>query len=180
MSTSHAFPLAPLHRTAWLVLIAIPVAVVVAAVLFPETRQQLPAPGWLLAPFFVALLVVPLALALNRRRITLEGRTLVVAATFYTRKVDVDALDLGYARIVDLAEHTEFAPRLKLNGYNLPYFRAGHFLLGNRSRAFCLLTARDRVLVLPQRDGKTLLLSPERPRDLLERLRELATPPPRR
>ena len=177
--TTREFPLPPLHRAAWLVLLAIPVVVVAAALLFPETRQ-LPAPTWLIAPFFVALLVVPLALVLKRRRIAVEGRTLVVAATFYTRKVDVDALDLGHARIVDLAEHTEFAPMLKLNGYDLPRFRAGHFLLRNRSRAFCLLTRRERVLVLPQRDGKTLLLSPELPRDLLERLRELATPPPHR
>ena len=176
---SREFPLAPLQRTAWLVLAIVPVAAVVAGLLFPGLRQ-LPAPAWLVAPLLGALLVVPLALVLRRRRIALEGRTLVVAATFYTRRVDVDALDVAHARVVDLAERTEFAPMLKLNGYELPRFRAGHFLLRNRSRAFCLLTARDRVLVLPQRDGKTLLLSPARPRDLLERLRELATPPPRR
>jgi len=173
------FPLAPLHHAAWLVLLAIPVAVVIAALLVPQSRQ-LPAPAWLIPPFFVALLLVPLVLALKRRRITLEGRTLVVAATFYTRKVDVDALDVARARIVDLAEHTGFAPMLKLNGYGLPRFCAGHFLLRDRSRAFCLLTARDRVLVLPQRDGRTILLSPARPRELLEHLRELATPPSHR
>ncbi|MBP6798637.1 MAG: hypothetical protein KA124_11120, partial [Luteimonas sp.] len=108
--TAQSFPLAPLHRSAWLVLIAIPVVVVAAAMLFPEQRQ-LPAPAWLLAPMFCALLMVPLALALQRRRITVEGRTLDVAATFYTRKIDIDALDLEHARIVSLDEHTELAPR---------------------------------------------------------------------
>ena len=126
--TVREFPLPPLHRAAWLLLVAIPAAAVAAVLLFPGTRP-LPAPAWLVTPFFVALLMVPLALALMRRRIAVEGRTLSVAATFYTRRVDVDALDLAQARIVDLAEHTEFAPMLKLNGYGLPGFSAGHFLL---------------------------------------------------
>ena len=177
--SSRNFPLPPLHRAAWLVLVGLPVCVVAALLLFPEPIRM-PAPGWLLGPLFLLLLLVPLALLLRRRRIVVDGRTLKVAATFYTRNVDVDALDLAQARIVDLAEHTEYAPRLKLNGYDLPYFRAGHFLLRNRSRAFCLLTARERVLVLPQRDGKLILLSPERPRDLLDHLRQLAAATPRR
>ena len=84
------------------------------------------------------------------------------------------------ARIVDLAEHTGYRPMLGLNRFGLPTYRAGHYLLRNRKRAFCLLTATDRVLVLPQRDGRVLLLSPERPRELLDRLRELASPPPHR
>lgn len=174
------FPLAPLRRPAWLTLVAIAAILVLLALALPQTRQ-LPAPAWLATPFFVALLLVPLLLALRRRRIAVDGRTLVVAATFYTRKADVDALDLEHARIVDLAEHTGFAPVLRLNGYNLPGFHAGHFLLRNRKRGFCLLTSRERVLLLPQRDGKAvLLLSPEKPRELLEALRELAAPPPRR
>ena len=49
------------------------------------------------------------------------------------------------------------------------------------SGVIALFAASDiSLLVLPQRDGRVLLLSPERPRELLDRLRELASPPPHR
>lgn len=41
-------------------------------------------------------------------------------------------------------------------------------------KAFCLLTDRNRVLVLPLRDGSLLLVSPEQPRVLLDDLKRLA------
>lgn len=173
------FALAPLPRQAWLFLSAIAAMALIGGLLLPRS-EPLPAPAWLLAPFFVALLLVAPLLALRRRRIAVEGDALVVAASFYTRRVRIDALDLDHARIVDLGEHTGFKPMLGLNRFGVPGFQAGHYLLRNRQRAFCLLTARARVLVLPQHDGKVLLLSPEKPRDLLERLRELAAPHPRR
>ena len=121
-------------------------------------------------------MMLGVALALRRRRIILEGRELVVAAAFFTQRINIDALDLASARSVDLAEHTEFAPMLKLGGYDLPGFRAGSYLLRNRARAFCLLTTSDRVAVLPRRDGKFLVLSPEKPQTLLSALSELAAP----
>ncbi|QDH69669.1 PH domain-containing protein [Marilutibacter alkalisoli] len=167
------FPLAPLRRIAWLTLILPAVAVVIGTLLLPQ-KQATPAPAWLVTPFFIALLMTGLLLALRRRRIAIEGRELVVAATLYTKRVSIDALDLGKARIVDLAEHTEYKPMLKTNGYALPGFSAGHFRLRNRAKAFCLLTRRERVLLLPRRDGKLILLSPERPQELLSQLRGLA------
>ncbi len=176
---TRAFALVPLPRQAWLFLAAIAAMALVGGLLLPRS-EPLPAPAWLLAPFFVALLLVAPLLALRRRRIAVEGEELVVAASFYTRRVRADALDLDHARIVDLGEHTGFRPMLGLNRFGVPGFRAGHYLLRNRQRAFCLLTASDRVLVLPQRDGKVLLLSPEKPRDLLGHLRELAAPQTRR
>lgn len=173
------FPLVPLARTPWLWLVLPALAVVVGVWLVPQ-QQDTPAPHWLVAPFMIALVMVAPLLALRRRRITLDGRELVIAATFYTRRVSVDALDLDKARVVDLAEHTGYAPMLGLNRFGLPGLRAGHYLLRNRSRAFCLLTDRKRVLLLPQRDGRSVLLSPEKPQALLARLHELAEQPARR
>nr|WP_238346378.1 hypothetical protein [Luteimonas saliphila] len=166
-------------RSVWLFLFAIAALALVGGLLLPRD-ESLPAPAWLLTPFLVALLLVAPLLALRRRRIAVEGDELVVAAAIYTRRVRVEALDLEHARIVDLGEHTALKPVLGLNRFGLPGFHAGHYLLRNRQRAFCLLTARDRVLVIPQRDGKLLLLSPDRPHDLLALLRELAGTQPRR
>lgn len=168
------FPLHPLHAASWAVLVAL-VAAVAVGVQFMPRHQATPMPVWL-PLLLVPTLGIPL-LALRRRRIRLDGRELCVAATFYTRRIAADALDLGHARIVDLAEHTELKPALKTNGFNLPFFQAGHYRLRNRAKAFCLLTGRERVLVLPQRDGRLILLSPEKPQALLDALRASAIPP---
>ncbi len=176
-ASTQDFPLQPLHAASWAVLVAI-VAAVVVGVLFLPRHQATPIPAWV-PPLLVLSLGVPL-LALRRRRIRIAGTELCVAATFYTRRIVVDALDLERARIVDLAEHTELKPALKSNGFNLPFFQAGHYRLRNRAKAFCLLTGRERVLALPQRDGRFILLSPEKPQALLDALRRLAEGAPRR
>jgi hypothetical protein len=172
------FALAPLNRFAPLVLL-VPAAAIALGVLLVPREQMTPLP-MLASVFMIALIVLGPLLALLRRRIAIDGHTLVVAATLYTQRIDVDALELDRARIVDLAEHTELAPMLGLNRFGLPGLRAGHYLLRNRSRAFCLLTRRERVLVLQRRDGRFVLLSPDKPQALLSRLRELAETPPRR
>ena len=175
-NTARDVPLAPVQSMVWplaiLLMLVLPVAIVIAAAF--GSRQ--PMPGSALAALSVVLLLMLAALALlKRRRIALEDGVLVVAATFYTRKTAVTALDLAQARIASLDEHTEFRPGMKTNGYALPGFQAGHFRLRNRAKAFCLLTTQQRVLILPQRDGAFLLLSPERPQALLDALRTANT-----
>lgn len=169
----HEIALAPLSQAAWICLAGIALALVLAGLLLPA-GTPVPAPAWPLLPLGVALLLVAPALALLRRRVALQGDELVVAATFYTRRVPVQVLDLDRARVVDLAEHTDLRPWLGGNNLQLPGIRAGYFLLRNRERAFCLLTAREGVLVLPERDGRLLLLSLRQPRELLARLRGIA------
>ena len=165
-NTARDFPLAPLQSMVWplaiLLMLVLPVAIVIAAIF--GSRQPMPGSA-----------VAALSVVLKRRRITLEDGVLVVAATLYTRKTAVTAFDLAQARIASLDEHTEFRPGMKTNGYALPGFQAGHFRLRNRAKAFCLLTTQQRVLILPQRDGAFLLLSPERPQALLDALRTANT-----
>jgi hypothetical protein len=172
------FPLAPLPAMAWQLLAGLGLATVVVALLVPW-QQGTPGPEWLIAPFMAALVLVGPMLALRRRRVAIAGDTLVVAATFLTRRVAIDALALGDARIVDLRERTEMKPTWRTFGFALPGFQAGHYRLRDRRKAFCLLTDRSRVLVLPEhappgRDGRLLLLSPERPQVLLDALRAVA------
>ena len=132
---------------------------------------------------FLVLFLLVLGAALTwlygRRHIALQGRELQVTATLYRKRVPVDALDLANARIVDLAEHTDLRPLLKTSGFSMPGFAAGHFRLRDLRKTFCLLTDRSRVLVLPLRDGTLLLLSPEKPQDLLQQLQKLAVQDPR-
>ena len=172
-STPREFPLAPLQAKAWFFMVALAVAIAIFASVMPG-KQTLPGPPWLVVPAMIALVVLAPLVMLKRRRVLLQDGQLVVQATFYTRKLPLGALDLDGARVVDLGEHTDYKPLLKTNGYALPGFAAGHYRLRNRAKAFCLLTDQERVLVLPQRDGAYLLLSPEKPQAMLDALRQSA------
>jgi len=140
-----------------------------------------PVPAWLVMMSAMALAFAGPFILLHVRRIRLaDGVLSVNAAGLFPHKVAVAQLDLARARLVDLDAHPDFSPRVRLWGLGLPGFRAGHYLLRNRARAFCLLTRREKVLLLPRHDGRYLLLTPERPRDLLEQLAAAAgIPAPR-
>lgn len=128
---------------------------------------------------WLALIPVVFAIALlnwsvRRRRVILEDDTLRIAGGLNSAAVAVDRLDLDAARVLDLREANALAPSWKTFGTSMPGFRAGHFRLRNRGRAFVLLTDTQRVLALPERGGRTLLLSLERPQALLDALRDVA------
>ena len=176
------FPVAPLpaHAIWWLWLwlpLLLAMGVGIAALLMEPGTP--PVVTWMMVPL-VLLIGTVLALATRRRMIVLDNRELQVRATFYTKKLPVESIDLDRARVLSLEEHTDLSPMLKTNGFGLPGFKAGHFRLRNLTKAFCLVTDRTRVLTLPLREGGMVLLSPARPADLLARLRELATPVPHR
>lgn len=125
-----------------------------------------------------ALVIIPAVLALlffamKRRSVALVGNVLDVRAAFFRERTPIADIDLERARLVDLAERMDLRPAVKTMGMSLPGFHAGRFRLrGKLAKAFCLITDRQRVLWLPLRNGKDqLLLSVERPQDLLEALR---------
>lgn len=179
MGAAQEFEAAPLPRAAlwffpalWLVLVAVTLLLRHDTLLRDNPGN--PVPPWLVMLFGVALVVVGPFILLQVRRIRIvDGVLSINAAGLFAHKVSPRELDLDSARIVDLDEHDELRPRLRLWGFGLPGFHAGHYLLRNRARAFCLLTRRAKVLVLPRRDGRFVLLSPEQPQALLDRLREL-------
>jgi hypothetical protein len=170
----------------WMLCAVLPIAVTALALgiilastpaIAPSSEQQ----GFL--SFFtlmvilgITMLTLPMALwlhrSLARSGVTFDGGQLDIRAGWYRLTLSPRELDLDKARIVDLDEHVEYRPSLKTNAIALPGFRAGHFRLRDwRRKAFCLLTARQRVLVLPERSGRTLLLSLREPRSLLDALR---------
>lgn len=135
--------------------------------------EPMPMAGVLPALVIIPVVLGLMLLAMRRRAVELRDGTLEVRAALFRTRVNVAQLDLGRARIVDLAERTELRPVLKTGGMSLPGFHAGRFRLReNFGRAFCLVTDRHRVLWLPQRDGKDqLLLSLQHPQALLDALR---------
>lgn len=163
---------APDSRLTWL----LPGVSAVAALLaigYAATMQH--EPGlWLLLPAILVSFAL-LAFVQRRARVTLDGGTLTIAAGLLTHRIAVASLDPEAARIIDLRERTELRPLVKVFGTRLPGLAMGHFRLHDRSPAFVLVTDRSRVLVLPEkpgtkRTGKTLLLSLQQPKALLDAL----------
>jgi Bacterial PH domain len=132
------------------------------------------------AAIAIALAVALIVWSVRRRYVVLDGDLLTVAAGFNTARVPTADLDLGGARIVDLTDTSTLRPGLKSFGTSMPGYYAGHFRLRNRSRAFILLTGKTKVLALPQRSGRMLLLSLERPQTLLDALQTMAETKARR
>jgi hypothetical protein len=170
----------------WMLCAVLPISVTVLAIgiILASAPAIAPSPekeaigSWILLVMIVGVsgVTLPMALwlhrSLARSGVTFDGGQLDIRAGWYRLKVSPRELDLDKARIVDLAEHVEYRPSLKTNAIALPGFSAGHFRLRDwRRKAFCLLTARQRVLVLPERSGRTILLSLREPRSLLDALR---------
>lgn len=118
--------------------------------------------------------------AMHRHGLTLSADSLEVKSSCYSRVVPLSELRLHEARVIDLDERTEFRPAAKSNGYAVPGFHSGHFRLRNREKAFVAIAGERRALWLPTVRDAGLLLQPQQPDALLNRLRELATNPLRR
>lgn len=122
----------------------------------------------------VALLILAILLPMWRRQVAFDGKQLRVKATYYSRQSPLSDFRLDQARVVDTREHTEFKPMLKTNGFGLPGYWAGHFMLRDKRKAFCLVTDVSKVLALPHADGRVWLLSFEHPQAVLDILRRAA------
>lgn len=135
-------------------------------------REQ-PAAWWM--TLVLVACVALIAGSLARRRVTLDGDRLIIAAGLNGTRVAVADLDLAAARIVDLKAEPALRPGHKTFGTQMPGYHAGHFRLRNRGRGFVLVTDTRKVLVLPERGGRTLLLSLQRPQALLDALADVAS-----
>lgn len=113
-----------------------------------------------------------MVIAMLRRKVTLEGDSLRIVAGLNQTRVPVASLQPDQARIIDLdtGAGREYRLGIKTFGTSLPGYHAGHFRqLGGR-KVFALVTDKRRVLVLPERDGRLLMLSLEKPQALLDAL----------
>jgi len=180
----------------WLVLLTVVLPVSLSLLLpllaggdNPATRfidDSLVASRWLgrwIGPLLVAAITVVawrvLDRLMHRHRLQVDDKGLAIATTFYRRQLALSDLQLDTARVVDLDEHPELKPMIKSNGMALPGFRSGWFRSRGFKKLFVASAGATRLLWLPTRKGYDLLLQPRQPQALLDRLREMAAPPPR-
>lgn len=168
----------PRRARVWLaaLTIGLPLALIGASIAL-QPAESSAALGYAAVAMVLVFLIMDRAM--HRHRIAIDHGVLEVATTFYRRKLTLAELRLDQARVIDLAERTEFKPALRSNGASLPGFHSGWFRLRNRTRAFVAIAGGPRVLWLPTTRGYDLLLQPRQPQALLQQLRELAAAPAR-
>ncbi len=129
--------------------------------------------GALLLSLLLFFAYVVYASRATRYEISRAG--LAVRRTPYGRTVPWSSLDVTQARVIDLRSAPDVRPTLRTNGIGLPGYQAGWFRLGDRGKGLLFVTDPSRVVVLPTRDGFTLLLSVQDPATFLEAVRRAAT-----
>lgn len=176
-SAERRFVMQPAGKAAWVVVMGLGGALPLLVMLPLLAASEDPTSRWVLggSVAFVVALCLWLGLSMRRLELTLHGDRLQVRAAMYRRAVALSEIDLDAAwhgRVPDPARLP--GPLLKLNGFAAPGFHAGHFRfgLGGGCKAFAAFARRDRVLVLPLRDGSVLALGPESPDTVLQVLRD--------
>lgn len=167
------FPITPPGKFTML----LPLLAVVACVLLLVAVLAIakaPPDQWLHAwPVLVCLLVVPLvSWRMGHRSVRLSDDGLRIRTLPWPRTIPVAGIDLERAAVVNLHEHRELQPTIKLAGSRVPGYRAGRFRLRDGRWASVIVTDPQRVLVLPLRSGSVVMLSVERGEALLQALRQ--------
>jgi hypothetical protein len=115
-----------------------------------------PRDQWLHAwPVLVGLLAVPFASwRMGHRSVRLSEEGLRIGTLPWPRTIPVAGIDLDRAGVVDLQDHPELQPTMKLAGSRVPGYRAGRFRLRDGRWASMIVTDPQRVLVLARGRGR--------------------------
>jgi hypothetical protein len=137
-------------------------------------------PIWLLGIVCLVLLIVFVALAFTaystqHSRIEISEGKFNLVGDFWARSIPIQALRLEDAAVLDLNRSPEYAPRRRTFGTGLPGYASGWFILQNGEKALAYLTRREAVVYLPTSLGYSLLLSADRPEELVATLRSRAS-----
>src|SRR5690606_15864235 len=171
-----SWQLQPASIRARLLMIALCTVPLLVGVIVVGERWKVAVP----AVIGVSLLAVLLDVLMRRHRVLVDASGLEVVTAVYRRKLAWPELDLEAARVFSLDEYPARKPMFKTNGMSMPGFHGGSFRSRGLDKLFVATVGGKRLLWLPTTRGYTLLLEPRRPQALLERLRELAPPAPRR
>jgi hypothetical protein len=131
----------------------------------PANRDVLPLA--ILFVFVSSFLPIPLMRIFSRRHVFVENSQLVIVTGVGTKRIPLAHLRARGIDVVDLGQHRELVPRMRVMAASMPGLSAGWFTLRNGEKAFCLITGQNRVSYLRSAtDNVSLLLSLENPDQL--------------
>ena len=104
----------------------------------------------------------------SERGLSIEG------APFFGRSLAWHELDVAAAEIVSLGRSSSssspYRPARRTLGTGLPGYSAGWFRLASGEKALAFVTRGDTAVRIPTRHGWVLLMTVERPEELLARI----------
>jgi hypothetical protein len=101
-------------------------------------------------------------------RMQVDAASLAVGGGFYRVAVPLDRLDEDGMQIERAPSHSL---GLRTNGIGMPGLSLGWFDIPGGGKAFVAITDPDKVVRIPTREGYTILVSPDDPDAVVERLR---------
>ncbi len=114
---------------------------------------------WAVLVFLVVLVLVLISLRAPKFETSSEGMR--IRGSPFGREIPAAALQLESARIVNLRESPDLAPKWRTMGVGLPGYRAGWFRLKNGEKALVFLGRGEQALYIPTSEGYSLLIAPE-------------------
>ena len=137
-------------------------------------------PIWLLSFICVLLLTIFVALAYTaysarHSRFEVHPGRLDLVGDFWARSIPIHSIRIEQAAVLDLVRSPEYSPTRRTFGTGLPGYASGWFRLKNGEKALIYVTRRESVVYLPTSLGYSLLLSADRPQELLAALRSQAS-----
>jgi hypothetical protein len=133
----------------------------------------------ILLPVGLVLLVVTVVLGAavlgsQRARFEVSPEGLRIRGDLYGRLVPAATLRGSQIRAVDLSQERGLRPVARTFGTGLPSYRSGWFRLANGDKALLYLTDPGRAVYAPTTAGWSVLVSTDRPAEMVERLRAIA------
>jgi hypothetical protein len=107
----------------------------------------------------------------RHRTVTVTDEALRLRQLLRDDVIPLDRLSVDGARAVKMETDRDLHPASRTNGLHVEGYRAGRFTLQNGETGLVVLTDLDRVVNIPTRDGRRLLISVDAPDQLLETLR---------
>ena len=104
-------------------------------------------------------------------KVELSSDSISIQGALYSRSVLLERILIHEAKLINLNEDIEYAPKLRTNGIGIPGYQAGWFKLKNGRKALLHVTAKSSVLLLPTLDNYDVLLSVSDAAKLLSQLR---------
>jgi len=106
---------------------------------------------------------------------TLTADRLTIHDRFYPVTLQADSIDAGHARIVDLAQESEWRPTLRTNGFANSHYQSGWFRVANGKTVRLYRAGGNRlVLIPPKGDSAPVLYQAKDPAQLVQGLQRWA------
>lgn len=136
-----------------------------------------PKPLWLLGIICILLAIILAALAYTayssrQSRVEIDSNRIKLVGDFWGREIPFKLINVSDARVLNLTESPEYAPKRRTFGTGLPGYSSGWFRLRNGEKALIYLTRRHDVVYLPTFDSYSLLLSVEEPARFIKTLQQ--------